>query len=176
MEKIIPNNIEFINGNILDSEDDMICHQVNCKAVMGAGLAKQIANKFKNVFNEYKAKCAMYSFNSNNLLGSCDFVECKSNNGNKLIITNLYGQNDIGIKVRQTNYEFLYQSLEKMFNYLNEQSILYNRPYNVGIPYKLGCGLAGGNWHIVYAMIESFAISYPNISIKIYKYEDSNIY
>ena len=176
MEKIIPNNIKFINGNILDSEDDMICHQVNCNGVMGAGLAKQIANKFKKVFYDYQSKCSKFAFNKNALLGTCDFIECKSNNGNKLIITNLYGQKDANVKVRQTNYEFLYRSLEKMLNYLNEQSILYNRPYNVGIPYKLGCGLAGGNWHIVYAMIESFAINYPNISIKIYKYEDSNIY
>ena len=29
-------------GDILHTEADVICHQVNCKGVMGAGLAKQI--------------------------------------------------------------------------------------------------------------------------------------
>lgn len=29
--------IKTIEGNILDAEEDIICHQVNCKGVMGAG-------------------------------------------------------------------------------------------------------------------------------------------
>ena len=32
-------------GDILHTEADVICHQVNCKGVMGAGLAKQIRNQ-----------------------------------------------------------------------------------------------------------------------------------
>lgn len=36
-------SIKFVNGNILTfperDEDTIICHQVNCKGVMGAGLA-----------------------------------------------------------------------------------------------------------------------------------------
>ena len=32
-------------GDILHTEADVICHQVNCKGVMGAGLAKQIRKK-----------------------------------------------------------------------------------------------------------------------------------
>lgn len=37
--------IKTIEGNILDAEEDIICHQVNCKGVMGAGLAKQSKSK-----------------------------------------------------------------------------------------------------------------------------------
>lgn len=44
-------SIKFVNGNILTfperDEDTIICHQVNCKGVMGAGLAKQIRDKLK---------------------------------------------------------------------------------------------------------------------------------
>ena len=32
-------------GDILHTEADVICHQVNCKGVMGAGLAKQSKRK-----------------------------------------------------------------------------------------------------------------------------------
>ena len=42
-------SIKFVSGNILTfperDEDTIICHQVNCKGVMGAGLAKQISDK-----------------------------------------------------------------------------------------------------------------------------------
>ena len=51
-------SIKFVNGNILTfperDEDTIICHQVNCKGVMGAGLAKQIRDKWPVVFDEYK--------------------------------------------------------------------------------------------------------------------------
>lgn len=50
--------IKTVEGNILDAEEDIICHQVNCKGVMGAGLAKQIKSKYPNVYKDYKRLCA----------------------------------------------------------------------------------------------------------------------
>ena len=42
-------------GNLLESTEDFIAHQVNCKGVMGAGVAKQIKNKIlKDNFQMYK--------------------------------------------------------------------------------------------------------------------------
>lgn len=42
-------NIKFVNGDILTfperDGDTIICQQVNCRGVMGAGLAKQIRDK-----------------------------------------------------------------------------------------------------------------------------------
>lgn len=34
-----------IKGDLLKAEETFIAHQVNCKGVMGAGVAKQIKNK-----------------------------------------------------------------------------------------------------------------------------------
>lgn len=51
-------SIKFVNGNILTfperDEDTIICHQVNCKGVMGAGLAKQIRDKWPDVYDRYR--------------------------------------------------------------------------------------------------------------------------
>lgn len=41
--------IEIIEGNILDYKEDIIVQQVNCRGVMGSGLAKQIMNKYPSV-------------------------------------------------------------------------------------------------------------------------------
>ena len=38
--------MKIINGNILDITEGVIVHQVNCKGVMGAGLALQMACSF----------------------------------------------------------------------------------------------------------------------------------
>ena len=50
-------SVKLIEGNILTSptcnENTIICHQVNCRAAMGAGLARQIRDKWPVVFDEY---------------------------------------------------------------------------------------------------------------------------
>lgn len=35
-----------LEGNLLDAPFQFIAHQVNCRGVMGAGLAKQIKQKY----------------------------------------------------------------------------------------------------------------------------------
>ena len=45
--------IKIIEGNILNAEEDIICHQVNCRGKMGSGLAKQIRDKYPDVYKEY---------------------------------------------------------------------------------------------------------------------------
>lgn len=49
-------------GDILHTEADVICHQVNCKGVMGAGLAKQIRNQLlsEEQYRTYQEICREY--------------------------------------------------------------------------------------------------------------------
>lgn len=49
-------------GDILHTEADVICHQVNCKGVMGAGLAKQIRNQLlsEEQYRTYQEICLEY--------------------------------------------------------------------------------------------------------------------
>ena len=44
-------------GSLLEADADIICHQVNCQGAMGAGVAKQIADKWPNVKKEYVKFC-----------------------------------------------------------------------------------------------------------------------
>ena len=39
----------------------------------------------------------------------------------------------------------------------------------LGLPYKIGCGLGGGDWNKVKEIIENFALNHPNINIIIYE-------
>lgn len=41
--------ITIKNGNILESTEDIICHQVNCQGYMGGGVARQLANSYINL-------------------------------------------------------------------------------------------------------------------------------
>ena len=40
-------------GNVFDSDADIICHQVNCQGVMGSGVAKEVRERFPNVYEQY---------------------------------------------------------------------------------------------------------------------------
>ena len=45
--------IIYKKGNLLDAQTDVIAHQVNCQGVMGSGVAKQIKEKWPDVFKQY---------------------------------------------------------------------------------------------------------------------------
>ena len=50
-----------IVGDLLKQDKvDIICHQTNCKGVMGAGIAFQIKRTYPEVFKKYK-DCLLYT-------------------------------------------------------------------------------------------------------------------
>lgn len=53
----------------------VIGQQVNCKGVMGAGLAKSIRDKYPIVYTEYRNALER----DKNLLGHCQFVRVQDN-------------------------------------------------------------------------------------------------
>lgn len=49
--------IEYVYGNILDAEVEVLVNPVNCQGVMGKGLAVQFKQKYPGMFHEYKRLC-----------------------------------------------------------------------------------------------------------------------
>ena len=155
--------IKIINGDILDANEDIICQQVNCQGVMGSGLAKQIRDKYTEVYVAYKQLCSMYK--PNEILGFAQIVEC---NDGKLVC-NIAGQLNYGKEKQHTDYEALHNGLDSLFN-----SVINIKKYkgkSIAIPYKIGCGLGGGDWDVVYKIIENL-VNYYNCDITIYKKEN----
>lgn len=66
--------ITHVKGNILGANCDYICHQVNCRGRMNAGLAKQIRNWFPEVYESYMDLCTDDSLTPEDLLGTIDIV------------------------------------------------------------------------------------------------------
>lgn len=146
-------SIKHIGGNILTAptrnEETIICHQVNCMGVMGAGLAKQVRDKWPVVFSEYKKIC------DPDKLGDFQMVQVAP----QLYVANLFGQLSFGRDKRQTNYAALGTAL---FRAMKEHT---NATFRV--PYGLGCGLAGGNWATVLNLIEEAANAW-NVNVEIW--------
>ncbi|WP_144533904.1 macro domain-containing protein [Bacillus pumilus] len=143
--------IRTVERNILDTTKDIICHQVNCKGVMGAGLAKQIKSKYPNVYKDYKRLCDDEKIKNrkNGLLGAIQFVDVSKNK----TVANLLAQDNYGVKSRQTDYEAMELCLKSLKHVVSDDYSKY-KDCSIAIPHGIGCGLAGGDWRIVGRMID----------------------
>lgn len=170
--------VGFLYGNLLDFPYGIntIAHCCNTMNVMGAGIAKSIAERYPQA-KEADDECARIGQNE---LGERSFAEFEIEENDlddsqkfikvtrKCKIFNLYTQDGIGFG-REVNYEALYRNLHLMRNSLN------NDPNCVlGLPYQMSSGLAGGSWEIVNAMINTiFASDATYFKTYIVKYEGS---
>lgn len=160
--------IKHVEGNLLDfpSNTNVICHCCNTLGgVFGAGIAKQIAEEYPVALEED----ILAAKEKRNVLGG--FSGVRLSNG-KMII-NLYGQAEVGIGKRRLDYEAIYCALEALKDKL-EQAHTEGRIYHLGIPYGIGCGLAGGAWSIVEAMIKDLFENSP-VNVTIVKLKQKNL-
>ena len=70
--------IKTVIGDILDATEDIICHQVNCRGVMGAGVAKTLCTRWPIIKKTYIRYCRRFE-NQNELLGHVLSVEVEPN-------------------------------------------------------------------------------------------------
>ena len=83
--------IKTIVGDILDATEEITCHQVNCRGVMGAGVAKTLCTRWPIIKKTYIRYCRRFE-NQNELLGHVLPVEVEPNK----TVLNIFGQLDYG--------------------------------------------------------------------------------
>ena len=104
--------IKEVDGNLLTYPGlQVIGHQVNALAVMGAGVAKQIKARWPDVYKSYVRYCKRYP-DAHNILGKVQF--CEAEDGK--YVANLFGEYSFcesiapyeeGGKPRHTDYDAL---------------------------------------------------------------------
>ena len=135
--------IKHIKCDIFKSGADLICHQVNCQGVMGSGIAKQVREKYPWVYAHYKQLCKNFSHKKEGLLGLVQGIYIDE----KTKILNIYAQLNYGYENKcYTDYRALKIALMYVSSHYHNKTI--------AIPYLIGCYRAGGDWNIVYKMIE----------------------
>ena len=125
--------VAYLEGDLLRTDADIICHQVNLQGVMGGGLAWQIARKFPSVNEVYED----YTWKR---LGNVCFADTDT-----FTVANCFSQNEDFT----TNYDALRLCLFKVKRYMIKRGYT-----SVAIPYKYGCGIAKGDWNKVFSMFE----------------------
>lgn len=157
--------ITYHNGDILKSGADYICHQVNCKGVMGAGLALQIRQLYPKLYEEYKNLCSILGINLFGKTSTYIDYNLKSKNYLTTRIINMFAQDGYRKDKVQTNYEAFESCVREVIELAdgNNYDIFYSPV--IAFPYKIGCGLAGGDWNIVEDIIKKYDKDWLDIQI-----------
>ena len=114
---------------------------------MGAGVAKAIYTKWPRVKEQYTRFCKQYKPVS--LLSAVLYVRADDKADDKIIVNcfsqlNYRRKNDTEDTV-YTNYAAFSDCMRKIEN------VLKGTP--IAMPYGIGCGLAGGDWDIIYNIL-----------------------
>ncbi len=139
--------IEEIAGDVLAVKEGLICHQVNYYGVMGAGIAAAIRKKMLTE-TQYAGYVSFCNKLGRNALGKVLFVTGPG----RVIIANMFSQDDAHINPSDGGITD-YRAMLKCFCRTRTVAEIERLP--VYIPWKIGCGIAGGDWATVQRIIRS---------------------
>jgi hypothetical protein len=139
--------LSVIEKDILDIDEGLIVHQVNCRGKMGTGLAGSLRTKYPAIYKKYIELYNSYleSGETIKILGTSQIVPIST----KLKVVNAFTQFNYGYDGKQyTDYD----AIEEVFTRLK---IVNLKKLPVYIPYQYGSGLGGGNFKVISEIIES---------------------
>ena len=147
-----------ITKDIFDAPIDILVQSCNCFNTFGGGIARFIRDEYPEA---YEADCKTKK-GDRSKLGTYSSCRTKSHPERRIqFIVNLYGQYNMSTKQRETSYDALADGLTKLRDNLIEKQMDH---LTVGVPWKLGSGLGGGDFRIVEAIIRSV---FEDTSIKV---------
>lgn len=132
--------IEYIKGNLFETDIEHIVHGCNAQGVMGSGVAKIVRDDYFDAYKFYVDK-----YNETGLeLGDVQFVPANGKIIVNAITQNLYGKDGR----RFVNYEAVANCMYTINRELRAEGATH-----VAMP-QIGAGLGGGNWEIIFRIIE----------------------
>lgn len=133
--------MKIVKGDVLQHEG-IIIHQVNCMGAFNAGLAKQIRQRYPMAYIQYKHNVDKFN-NKSDLLGKVLITKVSEGK----FIAHMFSQLRYG-KGNHTNLSAMKKALYTINNLANQYNLV------IALPYRIGCGLAGGDWSEVSKVID----------------------
>jgi O-acetyl-ADP-ribose deacetylase (regulator of RNase III) len=166
------NSITYKQGNVLDvvGRNTILAHGVNCRGAFGAGIARQIAERWPEVRKAYMDKYWSEGWH----LGETQLVRLPRPEYTQKLVWNFNGYGIIancatqlgyGYKLTQNvyvNYEAVERCLEQVFGWANFRKQLVVMP-------KIGAGLAGGDWKVIEEILKEIHKKFP-VKVEVYEY------
>jgi O-acetyl-ADP-ribose deacetylase (regulator of RNase III) len=152
----------FRDGNILDQciGGNIIVHGCNAQGVMGSGVAKQIREKYPDVFKKYIDDLKSTAYLSK--VGIVSWYQAPRGEWIASAITQAtYGKSP----QRYVSYDAIDTCFRKVIQFA------VNNGLSVHVPDMIGAGLGGGNRAVIAAIISSVMDEYSFKDLTVWKYE-----
>lgn len=151
--------ITIKTGDLLQAEEKVIGHQVNCLGCAG-GLAYAVFKKYPDAESDYLQIIERVREMGGQGYALLGLAQTTGQQKDGHIICNLYGQFYPGEDYRPDQLEKALKNLGEIARRLN---------WSVALPYKLSCGICGGDWTEVLQIIER---TMEDVNCVIYRREE----
>jgi O-acetyl-ADP-ribose deacetylase (regulator of RNase III) len=139
--------IEYIEGDVLNSGEQIVVHGCNCFNNMGSGIAKQVSIEYPwAAFADYETVPGDV-----NKLGR--YTTAIGENGTRII--NAYTQYHYSRIQVNADYNAIERAMANICSDFPEHKVF-------AMP-KIGAGLAGGDWNIIEKILEKISNQYDKI-------------
>lgn len=125
---------------VVQEQGGSIVHQGNLKKVAGAGVALAIRNAWPRWYTHFRHKNAR--------LGEIDVFPLQM--VPPITIITIYAQENVGTHQPQTDPRAFATAVSEIKEHYNMRII----PAPIYMPYRIGCGLGGGNWSEILPIIQ----------------------
>lgn len=156
--------IEWLDGNLLESDCHVLIHQANCRGVMGAGIAAQIKQRWPSA---YQADRDFHIPFGPDRLGHISHAIVRGL-PDPLIIVNAYGQDRYG-RGKQTNEMALELAIHEALVRTKKLEEHLGMELKVGLPAGIGAGLGGGDPVLIRQLLKRLATDH-NRTLWLYDY------
>lgn len=144
--------LKYVEGNILEAKTQVIVNTVNCKGVMGKGLALQFKKQYPDMFEEYKQLCNEGKIT----VGKLHLYKGSS----RYWILNFPTKDDWR---KKSKIEYLEKGLQEF-----RTSYANWKISSIAFP-RLGCQLGGLDWNQVKPLMEKYLSDLSEIDIEIFQ-------
>lgn len=134
--------IEYIKGNLFETDIEHIVHGCNAQGVMGSGVARIVRDDYADAYEFYKAQHAAHGLK----LGDVQFVPA-----NGKTIVNAITQHLFGKPAEPTRFVD-YDAVADCMKTVND-ALKLGGYKKVAMP-MIGAGLGGGDWTVIEKIIE----------------------
>ena len=136
--------LDYRRGDMFTTSADALAVAVNCVGVMGAGQAKQFAQRYPFAANCYYQDCSVRNVKP----GSVWTLDQDGGKNLVAIATKNHWRNP-------SEYEFIVDAVRNLHSLLEEYAELGNPIHTIAVP-RLGCGLGGLKWSQVEPLFQQY--------------------
>lgn len=150
--------IQYVKGDATDPVGygyKILVHCCNDIGAWGAGFVLAVSKKWPNVKKEYDDLAYLHKYQKGTNCGTIDlgmvqFVLAEHNKSHNLQVANLIGQRGVAVPVMGRRPPICYDAIDIGLEKVAKEA---ERIFaTVHMP-RMGCGLAGGDWRVIEALI-----------------------